>query len=158
MNHPSPYLQNFTHKTKDRVTRTPLKTGGELMSSRRVSSSWSTSGTRLVTLFINPMISHEWWKNRKMYRTSGKYPWSFVTPKTAVYKVKFTICSSNTTCKSSRHTSSSLHNTSSRHEPIDINQLMQNQNHLQQKTLISIQIKEKTCTTGKVVLIMTLES
>ena len=23
-------LQNFTHKTEDRVTRTPLKTGGEL--------------------------------------------------------------------------------------------------------------------------------
>ena len=23
-------LQNTTHKTKDRVTRTPLKTGGEL--------------------------------------------------------------------------------------------------------------------------------
>ena len=34
-----------THKTKDRVTGTPLKTGGELMCSRRVSSSCSTSGT-----------------------------------------------------------------------------------------------------------------
>jgi len=29
-----------TYKTKDRVTRTPLKTGGELGCSGRVSSSW----------------------------------------------------------------------------------------------------------------------
>ena len=31
-------LQNITHKTKDRETRTPLKTGGELKCCRRVSS------------------------------------------------------------------------------------------------------------------------
>jgi len=36
-----------TYKTKDRVTRTPLKTGGELRCSGRVSGSFcSTSGTR----------------------------------------------------------------------------------------------------------------
>jgi uncharacterized protein YjcR len=35
-----------TYKTKDRVTRTPLKTGVELMCSGRVRSSCSTSGTR----------------------------------------------------------------------------------------------------------------
>jgi hypothetical protein len=34
-----------THKTKDRVTQTPLKTLGELVCSGRVSSSCSTSGT-----------------------------------------------------------------------------------------------------------------
>ena len=34
-----------THKTKDRVTRTQLKTGGEVRCSGRVSSSCSTSGT-----------------------------------------------------------------------------------------------------------------
>jgi hypothetical protein len=34
-----------THKTKDRVTRTPIKTGCEHMFSERVSSSCSTSGT-----------------------------------------------------------------------------------------------------------------
>jgi hypothetical protein len=39
-----------TYKTKDRVTGTPLKTGGELRCSRRVSSSCSTSGTRRVKL------------------------------------------------------------------------------------------------------------
>jgi len=39
-----------THKTKDRVTRTPLKTGGELRCSGRVGSSCSTSGTCRVTL------------------------------------------------------------------------------------------------------------
>ena len=38
-------LQNTTQKTKDRVTRTPLKTGGKLKCSERVSSSCSTSGT-----------------------------------------------------------------------------------------------------------------
>ena len=32
-------LQSITHKTKDRVTRTPLQTGSELMCSERVSSS-----------------------------------------------------------------------------------------------------------------------
>jgi hypothetical protein len=35
-----------THKTKDRVTRTPLKTGVELTCSRRVSSCCSTSYSR----------------------------------------------------------------------------------------------------------------
>ena len=38
-------LQNITHKTKDRVTRTPLKTGGELW---KVNSSCSTSGTAVT--------------------------------------------------------------------------------------------------------------
>ena len=33
------------HYTKDRVTWTPLKTGGEIMCSRRISSTCSTSGT-----------------------------------------------------------------------------------------------------------------
>jgi hypothetical protein len=37
-----------THEIKDRVTQTPLKTGGELKCSGRVSSSCSTSGTRRV--------------------------------------------------------------------------------------------------------------
>jgi hypothetical protein len=39
-----------TYKTKDRVTRTPLKTEGELMYSVRVSCSCSTSDTRRVNL------------------------------------------------------------------------------------------------------------
>jgi hypothetical protein len=47
-----------TYKTKDRVTRTPLKTGGELMCSGTVCSSCSTSGTRRVNLVTNPVISH----------------------------------------------------------------------------------------------------
>ena len=48
-----------THKTKDRVTRTPLKTGGQLGYSGRVRSSCSTSGTRRVNLDTNPLISRE---------------------------------------------------------------------------------------------------
>ena len=47
------------YKTKDRVTRTPLKTGGELRYSGRISSSCSTSGTRRVNLVTNPVISRE---------------------------------------------------------------------------------------------------
>jgi len=38
-----------THKTKDRVTRTPLKTGGEFMRTGKVGSSCSNSGIRRVT-------------------------------------------------------------------------------------------------------------
>ena len=48
-----------TYKTKDRVTRIPLKTGGKLRCSGRVSSSCSTSGTRRVNPSTNPVISHE---------------------------------------------------------------------------------------------------
>ena len=48
-----------TYKTKDRVTRTPLKTGGELRCSGRVSSCCSTSGTRRINLVTNPVICHE---------------------------------------------------------------------------------------------------
>ena len=59
----------YTHKTKDRVIRTPLKTGGELRCSGRVSSYWSTSDTRRVNLITNPVISHEWGKNREVFTT-----------------------------------------------------------------------------------------
>jgi hypothetical protein len=38
-----------TYKTKDRVPRAPLKTGGELRCSGRVSSSCSTSDTHYTT-------------------------------------------------------------------------------------------------------------
>jgi hypothetical protein len=52
-------LQNNTHKTKDRVTRTPLSTEGELRRSGRVGSSCSTSDTHRVTLVTNPVMSYE---------------------------------------------------------------------------------------------------
>jgi hypothetical protein len=42
------------HKTKDRVTQTPLKTGGELGCSGQVSSD-----TRRVNLVTNAVLSHE---------------------------------------------------------------------------------------------------
>jgi hypothetical protein len=41
-----------THKTKDRVTRTPLKTGGELRCSGRVGIFCSTSDTLLTAWYI----------------------------------------------------------------------------------------------------------
>ena len=51
--------KNITNKIKDRVTRTPLKTGDEPRFSGSVSSSCSTSGTRRATLVTNPVIIHE---------------------------------------------------------------------------------------------------
>ena len=68
-----------THKTKDWATRTPLKTRGELRSSGRVSNSCSTSFTCHVNLVTNPVISHEWGKDWKVFTISGTYPWTFVT-------------------------------------------------------------------------------
>jgi hypothetical protein len=68
-----------THKTKDRVTRTPLKTVAELWCSGRISSSCSTSGIRRVNLVTDPVISREWGKDREVFTTNGTYPWSFVT-------------------------------------------------------------------------------
>ena len=67
-----------TCKTKDRVTRTPLKIGGELRCSERVSSSCSTSATRRVILATNPVISHERGKDREVLTINGAYPWLFV--------------------------------------------------------------------------------
>jgi hypothetical protein len=43
-------LEITTKKTKNRATRTPLKTVGDLRRHRRVSSSCSASGTHRVTL------------------------------------------------------------------------------------------------------------
>ena len=50
-----------THKTKNRVTRTPLKTGGELRWSGRVGSTCSTSGTHRVNLVTNPNCLRIYW-------------------------------------------------------------------------------------------------
>jgi hypothetical protein len=50
----------------------PLKTWSELGCSVRVSSSCSTSGTRLVNLVTNPVISHEWGKDREVFTNINK--------------------------------------------------------------------------------------
>ena len=62
-------------KTKDRVTRTPIKTRDELRFSGKVSSSCSTSGTHRVNLVTNlvAVISHEW---GKVFTANGTYSWS----------------------------------------------------------------------------------
>jgi hypothetical protein len=60
-----------THKNKDRVTRTPLKPGGDLMCSGRVGSSCSTSGTRRDNLVTNPVIRHGWGKDNISYSYYG---------------------------------------------------------------------------------------
>ena len=46
-----------SRKTKGQVTRTPLKTRGELRCSGRVSKSCSTNGTHRVNLVTKPVIS-----------------------------------------------------------------------------------------------------
>jgi len=43
-----------TYKTKDQVTRTPLKTWGELRCSGRVSSSYSTSDFTHISIYFRP--------------------------------------------------------------------------------------------------------
>ena len=48
-----------TYQTKDRVTRTPLKTVGEFRCSGTVGSSCSTSGILRFNLVTNPVISHK---------------------------------------------------------------------------------------------------
>ena len=67
------------HKTNDRVTRTPLKTGGEIRCSGKVNSTCSTNGILRDHLVTNPVISREWEKDREVLTTSGTNPWSFVT-------------------------------------------------------------------------------
>ena len=74
--------QPFTkhsHTTKDRVTRTPFKTLGELRCSGKGSISCTTSGIRRVILVTNPVISYELGKNREVFTTSGTYSWLFLT-------------------------------------------------------------------------------
>jgi hypothetical protein len=41
-------------------------------------SSCSTSDTRRVNLIANPVINHEWEKDREVFTTSGTYTSSFV--------------------------------------------------------------------------------
>ena len=52
-------IHKTKHTTKDRATRTPIKTAGELRCSEEGSSSLSNSDTRCVTLVTKPVITHE---------------------------------------------------------------------------------------------------
>ena len=72
-------IYNKYTQAKDRVTRTSLKTGGELRGSVKVGSSCSTGDAHRVNLVANPVISHQRGKDREVLTTSGTYPWSFVT-------------------------------------------------------------------------------
>jgi hypothetical protein len=58
------YLQNSTHKTKDRVTRTSLKTGNELMCSGRVSSSCSINDISLRAIDFDLYQIDKYWKEK----------------------------------------------------------------------------------------------
>jgi hypothetical protein len=70
-------LQCTTWKTKHRTIQTSLKADGEIRCFWRISSSCSTCGNSSVTLVTNPVISHEWGKDRIVITTNGTYPWSF---------------------------------------------------------------------------------
>jgi hypothetical protein len=84
-------LQNTTQKTKDRVIRNPLKTIGELMCFRRVSSFCSTCGFCHVALVANVVISHEWYQDWTMITKNGTKQWSFGTH---IYRKKFKVMTS----------------------------------------------------------------
>jgi hypothetical protein len=63
-----------------RILITPLVSSISFSdNSGSVSSSYSTSDTRRVNLVTNPVISHEWGKDRDVLVTNGTYSWSFVT-------------------------------------------------------------------------------
>ena len=51
-------LQTLCQKTKDQVTRTPLKLEGEFMCSGSMSSSFYTSDTSCVTLDTSTVIAY----------------------------------------------------------------------------------------------------
>ena len=70
-------LQNTTQKTKDRVTRTSLKTGEELRCSGRVGISFSTNGIHHVTLVTNPVKSHGRVKDRIVITRNRTYHSSY---------------------------------------------------------------------------------
>ena len=53
------------NKTKDRVTQTPLKTGGELRCSGRISSSCPTSGTRRVNIVSYKPDDKSWMRKNR---------------------------------------------------------------------------------------------
>jgi len=57
----------MTNKDPQKKTRTPLKTGCELRCFGRVSSSCSTGDIRRVNLVTNPVICHEWGKDREVF-------------------------------------------------------------------------------------------
>jgi hypothetical protein len=65
-------IYKHTNKTEDRITLTPHKTGDERRCSERVGSPSFTSGTRRINLVTNPVICHEWGKDRKVSTTSGR--------------------------------------------------------------------------------------
>ena len=75
--------QTISYKTKYRKLKIeqhePTKTGDELRCFGRVISSCSICDAHCVTLVTNPVINHEWGKDRIVITTSGTYPWSFVT-------------------------------------------------------------------------------
>jgi len=69
-------LQNTTQKTRDRATRTPLKTGANLIiqkSKKFLLHQWHPSYYSNHYKQLNPVISHEWGNDREVLTTSGTY-------------------------------------------------------------------------------------
>ena len=70
-------LQSITHKTKDRVARTQLRTECELRCSGRVSISCFTSGARRVTLIINHSINSFFYFRSTLHQNRPLRGWRF---------------------------------------------------------------------------------
>ena len=79
-------LQNNTLKTKDRATRTPLKTGVDLRCFGRGSSSCSTCGTRRVTIFTNSCPSRSAARHVALICVISHFPYPITLPKARVRK------------------------------------------------------------------------
>jgi len=73
------YLRIIAHKTKDRVTRTPLTSGGELRFSGRVSSSTEQlcsnelSDNRHISKTKSSTVHMKWQNNRTRMATTQTY-------------------------------------------------------------------------------------
>ena len=68
------------------IYRYPTKVRGELKYTRRVSSSWSTGGTRGISLVKNPAVSHKWGKGGIVITTKEPSSSSFVIQ---IFRIRF---------------------------------------------------------------------
>ena len=78
-----------THKTKDRVARTLLKTGGELRCFGQLSSFYSTSGTRRDIFFskLTATVGHLWnYSVRGGFMHTYKYKYEYLTQLLALFQ------------------------------------------------------------------------
>ena len=74
------FTKHYTESWRSSNTN-PTKNRGKLRCSGRVRCSFPTCGNRPVNLVTNPVISHEWWRDRIVITTNGTDLQSCVTEK-----------------------------------------------------------------------------